>query len=209
MALLHELPQYASFDESSRLMYQQLNMSYACNVLYSDETESHQSIFINDYQLALCPKFFSNSLYGAVDLFWHIPWPKTVEERFVPYLAEIAVGLLSAGKIGFHIEEYATNFLRFVDSHLKEFRVEFSANKVIRADGFAVKVVSHPLGVDSDYWMSKSREESFVCRNVNIRDVAKKTFVLSVDRADYTKEFMNACSASSISLCIMPTKLAR
>jgi trehalose-6-phosphate synthase len=185
--LLHELPQYASFDESNRLMYQQLNMSYACNVLHSDETEAHQSIFINDYQLALCPKFFNSSSYGAVDLFWHIPWPKTVEEQFVPYLAEIAVGLLYAGKIGFHIEEYATNFLQFVKSHLPEYKADFAAREVMRGDGFAVKVVFHPLGVDSDYWMSKFRDESFVCRNVNIRSLDKRPFVLSVDRADYTK----------------------
>ncbi len=185
--LLHELPQHASFDESNRLKYQQLNMSYACNVLHSDETEGHQSIFINDYQLALCPKFFANSSYGAVELFWHIPWPKTVEERFVPYLSEIAVGLLSAGKIGFHIEDYATNFLQFVAIHLAEYTVDFAARRIIHTDGAAVKVVVHPLGVDSDYWMSKSREESFVCRNVNIKSFVKETFVLSVDRADYTK----------------------
>lgn len=185
--VLHELSQYATFTESDRQMYEQLNLSFAWNVLHTGETGPHGKAFVNDYQLALCPKFLTQYSHRAVDIFWHIPWPKTVEERIIPYLAEIAVGLLAAEKIGFHIAQYSSNFLRFVDNHLHDYKVDYQSKHVIRPDGGGVHVVSHPLGIDSDYWLNKLREESFNCRDLNIKNLAKKNFVLSVDRADYTK----------------------
>ncbi len=185
--VLHELPQYASFDESDRQMYVQLNKSIAWNVLQTGQSGPHSKSFVNDYQLALCPKFLSDFSHDGIDLFWHIPWPNEVEQRFVPYLAEVALGLLASRKIGFHIEHYATNFLNFVEKHLHDYEVDMIRNMVIRKDGGSVKIVAHPLGVDSDYWLTKLREESSSCRDVNVRKIAKKPFVLSVDRADYTK----------------------
>lgn len=185
--VLHELSQYASFDESDRQMYEQLNVSLAWNVLDAGQIGPQAKTFVNDYQLALCPKFLTQYSQSSVDIFWHIPWPKLVEDRFVPYLAEIAIGLLAAEKIGFHISQYSSNFLSFVDKHLKNYKVDYFTNQILRDDGGIVNIVSHPLGIDSDYWLTKLREESFNCRDLNIKHIAKKPFVLSVDRADYTK----------------------
>lgn len=185
--ILHELPQFASFDESQKQMYEQLNMSFAWNVLNNGQTGPHAKSFVNDYQLALCPKYLTQSSHRAVDVFWHIPWPKVIEERFIPHLAEIAEGLLAAEKIGFHIEQYSSNFLNFVDQHLEEYQVDYHYSLVTRRDGGTVKVVAHPLGIDSDYWLSKLREESYSCRDLNIEHLANTKFILSVDRADYTK----------------------
>lgn len=185
--VLHELSEYASLNESDRKMYEQLNVSFAWNVLHTEQTGPHARAFVNDYQLALCPKYLTQYSHRAVDVFWHIPWPKFVDSRFVPYLAEIAVGLLSAEKIGFHIEQYSSNFLNFVDKNLHEYTVDFPSNRITRPDGGSVSVVSHPLGIDSDYWLSKSRDESFSCRDLNIEGLSNENFILSVDRADYTK----------------------
>lgn len=185
--LFHELPQYASFSENDRLMYEQLNKSIAWNVLQSEQSGKSSRTFVNDYQLALCPRYLSNFSQDGIDVFWHIPWPETVDERFVPHLVDIVIGLLAAEKVGFHIEKYAFNFLRFIQSHLPDYKVNLSSSEVVRSDGHTVKVVAYPLGVDSDFWLSKLRDESFSCREVNVEALSRVPFALSVDRADYTK----------------------
>jgi len=185
--MMHELPQFATFNESDRQMYKQLNTSYALNVLEIGHDGPRRKAFVNDYQLALCPLYLSNGSHGAVNIFWHIPWPKTVEEKHAPYIAELAHGLLASEKIGFHIEEYVINFLLFVDRHLKDYKVDFPANKITAPDGHVVEIAFHPLGLDSDFWLSKSREESSICLDLDIKCLSNKPFVLSVDRADYTK----------------------
>ncbi len=185
--VLHELPQYASFNESDKRMYEQLNNSFAWNVHHSNQVGPHGKTFVNDYQLALSAKLLTDYSHEPVDLFWHIPWPRKIDSKFVPHLAEIAIGLLSAQKVGFHIDQYRSNFLSFVEKHLKEYRVDFQLNQVQRPDGSRTAIVSHPLGIDSDFWLTKLREESFTCREVNVKDLNKTTFVLSVDRTDYTK----------------------
>lgn len=185
--ILHDLPQYVHFDESDRLMYIQLNTSVSWNVLHSFHPGSAERVFVNDYQLALSPKAFREASSSRVDLFWHIPWPRRVEEKYVPYLAEIASGVLSADKVGFHTEEYTANFLLFVDRYLPEFKVDFPSSTVLRSDGSCVSIVAHPLGLDSDFWLKKVEEESPICREIDLTKIVKFPFVLSVDRADYTK----------------------
>ncbi|MBA3858348.1 MAG: hypothetical protein C0507_15695 [Cyanobacteria bacterium PR.3.49] len=207
--LMHELPQYATFTESDRSMYKQLNMSYALNVLDVGQSGPRRKAFVNDYQLALCPQFLSNGTQGAVNLFWHIPWPKTVQENFLPYIAEIAKGLLSSDKVGFHIEEYVVNFLLFIDRHLKDCKVDFQSSEVTSPNGNVTQVVFHPLGLDSDFWLSKSREESSICLDLNIRSIAKKPFVLSVDRADYTKGIFQRLQAIDHFFSHNPDKIGK
>lgn len=185
--VLHELPQYATFCEADKLMYHQLNKSFAWNVLNAEEDTGPQRAFVNDYQLALTPQLLNEYSGKSVDVFWHIPWPRRIEDDHIEALAEVAVGLLAAKKIGFHIEEYAVNFLSFADKHLPGFKADFQLGQIIRADGTRTQVVAYPLGIDSDFWLAKLKEESVCGRDLNIMQLSKRPFVLSVDRADYTK----------------------
>lgn len=207
--LMHELPQFATFNETDRAMYKQLNMSYALNVLEVEQRGPKRNAFVNDYQLALCPQYLTNGAHAAVNLFWHIPWPKTVQENFVPYIAEVAQGLLASAKVGFHIQEYVLNFLLFVDRHLPEYRVNFANNEVTDSNGNTVSVVHQPLGLDSDFWLCKSREESSICLDLNIKGFAKKPFVLSVDRADYTKGIFQRLQAIEYFFLHNPDKIGK
>src|SRR5205807_3172067 len=44
-------------------------------------------------------------------LFWHIPWPRNVSRAHVEPIMVIAKALLSCEQIGFHTDEYASNFM--------------------------------------------------------------------------------------------------
>ncbi|HIA52115.1 MAG TPA: hypothetical protein EYN91_08535 [Candidatus Melainabacteria bacterium] len=207
--ILHDLPQYAHFDELDRQMYVQLNTSVSWNVLYSFQPGFSERVFVNDYQLALCPQALGEVSSSRVDLFWHIPWPRRVEQKFAPHLAEIARGILHASKIGFHIEEYSTNFLLFVDRYLSDFKVDFPSSTVTRADGGTVSVVAHPLGLDADFWLKKVAEESPICREIDLTKIVKFPFVLSVDRADYTKGVVQRLEGIEHFLCSNPDKIGK
>lgn len=185
--VLHELPQYATFSEADKLMYQQMNKTFAWNVLNAPQNTESQKAFVNDYQLALTPQLLSEYSGSSVDVFWHIPWPRRFEDAHIEPLIEVATGLLAAEKIGFHIEEYAFNFLSFADHYLPGFKVDFQRGQISRANGITTQVVAHPLGIDCDFWLEKLREESVCRRDLNILQLSKKPFVLSVDRTDYTK----------------------
>lgn len=205
--ILHDLPQYAHFDASDKLAYTQLNTSVSWNVLNSFQTGFSERVFVNDYQLALSPKAFREASSARVDLFWHIPWPRRVEAKFVPHLAEIADGILQAGKIGFHTEEYTANFLLFVDRYLTNYKVDFPSSTVLRNDGSNVVVVAHPLGLDAEFWMKKVAEESPICREIDLTQIVKFPFVLSVDRADYTKGVIQRLEGIEQFLCGNPDKI--
>lgn len=185
--ILHELPQYALFSETDRQSYLFMNKSIAWNVLYGEKSDTNSPVFVNDYQFALCPQFLNDFSKVETALFWHIPWPKKIDEGVIQYLIEVAAGLLASSKIGFHTERYAFNFLQFVENNMLDYKVSMSNSEIVHQDGKTTKVVAFPLGVDTDFWQSKLREESSSCRDVNLEELSKKTFVLSVDRTDYTK----------------------
>ncbi len=110
--ILHDLPEHATFSARERRLYQQFNTRFARSIMRSKQLKSN-TCFVNDYQLALATGLIAKSQAINIILFWHVPWPQTVSPEHAPYLAEIAEGLLGAKRIGFHTEEYCTNFLNF------------------------------------------------------------------------------------------------
>lgn len=162
--------------------------------------------------MALLPRLLGAS-GGRSSIFWHIPWPKEVREDFVEGIAEIAQGLLAAESVGFHTAEYAQNFMQFVQKYLGQYSVNQSdmlvyrtkpSNELQMASGFdnssyilrpylqqvapaanSTKLIVQPLGIDVEKWEEQSRTGSIDLGKVGVS--ANERFVLSVDRADYTK----------------------
>jgi trehalose 6-phosphate synthase len=195
--IFHDLPTYAIFDEADRTAYQAFNLALGWNMSRFAQGFERQLYFIQDYQLALVPFFIQRMVHVKVSVFWHVPWPKAILDLHIPFMAEIANGLLSANQIGFHTEEYARNFLQFVRKCMPEYTVDMSRKYVRRVNEVAVpfslrelfrtKVFVEPLGIDSSYWQYQcdkvSQANLFQDQDFSL----DQTFVLSVDRADYTK----------------------
>lgn len=113
--LMHDLPEYASYNPENRRHYKRFNTIFAQYINFERATKKRY--FVQDYQLALLPRLLSVQ-GGRSNIFWHIPWPTNVKEEYVEAIAEIATGMLSADSIGFHTAEYADNFMQFVAEHL-------------------------------------------------------------------------------------------
>lgn len=183
--LMHDLPQYASYDSDNRRHYKRFNHIFAQYINF--ERASRKRFFVQDYQLAMLPRLLGMQ-GGRSNIFWHIPWPKDVKQEFVEPISEIARGMLSAESIGFHTDEYAQNFMAFVQQHLPEFRINPADQLIYRTQTLALapdsdlavgaenapyilrpliqsvapisnttKLVVQPLGIDTERWTEMSK----------------------------------------------------
>jgi len=163
--VMHDMPELARYSLVERLHYKVFNSTIALNLNRPNHREN-EAYFVNDYQLALVPKFLNVNQNKYI--FWHIPWPKNVWPQHVDALSEIAESLLEANAIGFHTQEYRNNFENFLDQHLP-----FATARA--------KLLVLPLGIDNRFWQNSATQD-------HLRQATNGLpYVLSVDRVDYTK----------------------
>lgn len=201
--ILHDMPDYAGDCDADRAFYAEFNQHFA-RVLRRVRRQSFierysRSFFVHDYQLAFMPSLLRKAGLASlqISIFWHIPWPKRVEERHRQAISEIAQGLLESDVIGFHTFEYAFNFLDFVALRLPGVELDRRSLSLKLACGRIVRLKVMPLGLDLDFWekaqQSYSKEdfwgENSSCQNSSPETIAARfgRYVLSVDRCDYTK----------------------
>lgn len=192
--VMHGMPQYAHFDQSDKDFYAELNLAISCNTVAEASNFSRGQYFVHDYQLALQPEYLS--AFGPVysTIFWHIPWPQEVEDHHRPHIIDLTSSLLNASRIGFHTKEYASNFANFVRRNFIDC-VVLEQDGVVRItrrkpgqenQAHTTDLIVHPLGIDFDKWAQLSEgDEKLECLQNDFKP--NLPFVLSVDRADYTK----------------------
>lgn len=167
--ILHDLPQYSAYSAADRQLYNQFNLASTNVVAQLHTPETCSDWFVNDYQFALLPDLLS-SPNTNVTTFWHIPWPRHVQSDHVEPLREVAKGLLGSRQIGFHIKEYAENFLDFVQEHCPHYLVERTKmlimhcnnEKTDKRQGSRHKksnILVRPLGIDMQYWQCMSSSD--------------------------------------------------
>ncbi len=228
--IMHDLPQYCNFVPEDRAYYDTFNQTLGWCIIRGFTQDLPKDFFVQDYQLALLPAFLSANGGFRSMVFWHIPWPKNVEPQHVRQIVDIAKGLLSATAVGFHTEEYAQNFFNFVDEYLPQYSssrdnmviwsetlVGTSAER--RAAHSAIRVAARPpmprtqltrlvvapLGIDFDHWSSLSSHPLGNWHPL----LAKTPFILSVDRADYTKGVIDRIHAIDALLTEHPEWIGR
>jgi trehalose 6-phosphate synthase/phosphatase len=208
--VMHDLPEYATYDHEDRLLYDSFNQTYGWCLIRSHSAGLPAGFFVQDYQLALLPGFLREHAGFRSLVFWHIPWPKTVMPEHAQFLVEMVRSLLKSEAIGFHTQEYAANFLQFVREHMREYvcddgtlsissetslarihparRIASDSYRFARSQQSVRKHVTRlivaPLGIDFEHWNSLATTQQ---NNVFHPSLARTPFILSVDRADYTK----------------------
>ena len=208
--IMHDLHEYATYRAEDRALYERFNRIMAREIagnrsaLFNDQSK----LFVQDYQLALLPKELQRLDGPRSGVFWHIPWPKSVPTEFLPALIDMAKSILSSEFIGFHTQEYCANFFRFVAKHIDGVTVSIRDRMIVRehrphtvnpqhslfsvpssSDRMAIRnqstmVIAAPLGLDVDHWQDLAREQT---KTLVHPALINTDFVLSVDRADYTK----------------------
>ncbi len=202
--IMHDLSEYATYDEDHRSSYEKFNRIFARKI---SRYTSATNFFVQDYQLALMPLQLRRLCNADTAVFWHIPWPKSVPQEFLEPIIDITKSMLSAQHVGFHTAEYAENFLRFVEKHVPGFQT-FPDRLTICRDSVKTytpyvhpffngkievypaqtrnqtQVLVAPLGLDVSYWQNLAADTK---QPNPLTGLIKTDYVLSVDRADYTK----------------------
>jgi trehalose-6-phosphate synthase len=203
--VLHDLPQYSSYHEEQFGMYKKFNQILSRLIAHSDLSEPGSEFFVQDYQLALMPQILRRFGAGKTMIFWHVPWPQFVPDAHAKILAPLVKAMLSADLIGFHTSQYCRNFLGFVARHLPEFLCDQKHFRISRGQmhvtGFIpsysygiphdhreIQLVTAPLGLDFDYWSALPNTGKMRIWHPSLD---KRRYILSVDRADYTKGVTN------------------
>ncbi|MCD6080352.1 MAG: trehalose-6-phosphate synthase, partial [Candidatus Omnitrophica bacterium] len=169
--------------------YVEVNKKFAQAVL--EEVENKKAfIFIQDYHLALLPKFLKESEKEnlIVAHFWHIPWPSHETFRICPQKQEILDGLLYNDLLGFHIRHFCDNFLEAVDREM-ESRIDRERYAVIRGEQETL-VRAFPISVDFEELnrISQTQEVKMAQKELTEEyNLNKYKIIIGLDRIDYTK----------------------
>jgi trehalose 6-phosphate synthase len=185
--LMHGRDDLCHYSEADRDNYKALNMAVAACLNLSVD---RHGAFVHDYQLGLVSEYLAQRQSSISSFFWHIPWPATLPIGAESHVAEIANGLLRFRKIGFHLQAYAENFRAFVQQHLPEYTVSCDGS-IISRSGRQIDVIANPAGVDSGFWYGAARAGERISP-LNV------PYILSVDRADYTKGIVERIEAIRI-----------
>jgi len=188
--VMHDLPAYATYRVADRKNYKAFNRLFAPAILKTASNQLDQGCFIHDYQLAGMPLLLYKDGNCRSTLFWHIPWPKKIEESHVLPIVDIVRPMLYAGTIGFHTQEYADNFMAFVEQNVTDFKGDLRS-----------KVIAAPLGIDFEHWAHLADQQEKEYLQVFM---GKTPTILSVDRADFTKGVSNRMQAIDLFFRMYP-----
>ena len=130
----------------------------AVNTLFARKiVEIHtegDAVWIQDIALLLLPALLLRKLRGRVNvgLFVHAPFPSSEVFRTLPHRIELLRGMLGADHIGFHLFEYARNFLSSIKRllGLSSSTSSRAGTLAVACNGRRVVLTCTHLGVDSD-----------------------------------------------------------
>ena len=186
--LCHNAHVRPTFRATDWEQYVVVNRKFA-EAVVQEATSSDPIVLVQDYHLALAPRFIRDMLPNAtIVTFWHIPWPTPEAFSICPWREELLDGLLGSSILGFHTQNHCNNFVDTVD-RLLEARVD-RESFTVTYQGEPTAVKRYPISVDwppAPELMAKSVEQ---CRHdVRLHHHLPEdhTIGVGVDRLDYTK----------------------
>ena len=187
--LFHSFPSYVEYDEEYCRIYEEVNSTFAQEILKI--IEPGDIIWIHDYHLMLLPQMLRNQAPEAKIIFFlHIPFPHFELFSILPQKLrnEILRGLLGADVVGFHTYEYLQNFLQCV---LRFLGYEHEMGK-IWIEGRLVKADAFPIGVNYQKFYEALNEPKIRGKTEELKQkLGEYKVLLSIDRLDYTKGVVN------------------
>ena len=185
--LFHYFPEEIEFDESSWASYKEANMEFLKELL--NIYKENSSIWVQDYQLMLLPKYIREKLPNAkVGFFLHIPFLSSEIYRALPSRKEILEGVLGSDLIGFHTYDYARHFVNSCNRVLK---CEAFSNRISFC-GRTTLISVIPIGIDPKEFRQKLTEKETEDKlNLLKAKFKGKIVILGVDRLDYIKGIPN------------------
>jgi len=193
--LYHSMPGRTVYHSSDWAAYREVNEQFAdasAAICKRDDIA-----WIHDYQLSLVPQLLRARLAGRdvrIGFLLHVPFPHCSLFRTLPWAREILLGMLGAGLIVFHVQEYCEHFFECVE-RLLNLRCDRLRGTVALADRL-VHVRAIPIGIDADAIRRCADQPEVVARAALLKaEVGAESLVIGVDRLDYTKGILERLRA--------------
>ena len=171
------------YDNSQWQMYEQVNRKFAQVAL--EEAQAGDLIWVHDYHLARVPHHLRQAqTSNQIVFFWHIPFPAAELFRTLPWRRPLLESLLACDLIGFHVPEFAENF---IESAIEVLEAQFKGNS-LEYSGRTTQVIARPIGID---YVGVAKQARSAITEKRVRSLRKtlngQKVILGVERMDYTK----------------------
>jgi trehalose 6-phosphate synthase len=147
------------------------------------------AIWFQDYHLALAPLFVRGRRPDvALAHFWHIPFPPIDIFRLSPHSGYLLKGLLANDLMGFHLPQFADNFLRCA-RRLAGAEVDWEA-RTATVDGHTCHVGDFPISIDVKQFREAANADGVEEQMERLRarySPRGGSIGIGVDRMDYSK----------------------
>ncbi|CDM32873.1 CAZyme family GT20 [Penicillium roqueforti] len=177
----------ASFDNESWDAYQRVNTIFADRI--SEEAADGDLIWVHDYHLLLLPRLLRERLHAqnkrcAIGFSLHTPFPADDFWRGLPVQKALLDGVLGSDLVGFHTDEYKTNFAGACRSHIG---AEIEGDNIYYND-HTISIDKYVVGIDCQRFADALDDPEVQAEIQQIENQYKdKTIIIGVDRMDYTK----------------------
>ena len=182
-------PLFHYFSNMAEFKTEYWNSYVQVNALFFKEVnkfiKDSSVVWVHDYQLMLLPKLIRDHHANArIGFFLHTPFPSYEIFRILPERTDILEGLLGSDLVGFHTYDYVRHFLSSVQRNLG-YDVNLGnitvGNRVVKADAYPISIDYRKFAKTPTVNQVKK-----ILKNIGVLH-DKKTVILAVDRADYSK----------------------
>lgn len=165
-------------------------------------------IWIHDYHLFLLARALRDlGVAAPLGFFLHIPFPPPEVFLAVPWHQQLTDGLASFDLLGFQTRRDVRNLTRFA---IEEAGAEQIAESRLRFGDRDVKVAAYPIGIDVDDFAGKIASPRYARLIDRLgQRLGERTWIVGVDRLDYTKGIAARFQAFEIFLEHNPSQRGR
>ena len=142
-------------------------------------------VWVHDYHLIpLGAALRENGVKNKIGFFLHIPFPAPEVFAALPDHENLIRTLLEYDLIGFQTEHDLANFSAYVAAYLAGVREQ---NGVVRVGAASATARSFPIGIDVDAFRAMAVTEEADRRIASLQRSIFRTYIVGVDRLDYSK----------------------
>jgi trehalose 6-phosphate synthase len=182
--LFHNRIDLTAYDRGFAAGYGRVNRRFA-EALRSLVSPT-DTIWIHDYHLIpLASELRKLGFTNRIGFFLHIPWPARQLLTTLPGHARLVETLFDYDLIGFHTEEWLSEFRDYLH---QELQVDIDEDGLVSAFGRKTRVGVYPIGVNpEDFTPANASEASIQAQKKMEESLAGRQMLIGVDRLDYSK----------------------
>jgi trehalose-6-phosphate synthase len=166
--------------------FRQLNELVASHCLMANSQSFPSLFWLHDYQLVLASPLLSSQAGLVLCQFWHVPWPEAELIIESPCGKDLTSALLQNRLVGFHVRQYAVNFLKCVEHFYPRATVDFQ-NLTVDLQGRTTQITVMPLGIDVPYWQKLATQARPQAGAIATNMGLASQIILGVDRLEPSK----------------------